>query len=151
MTWNIVIIWSWKKEISWRMQQLLLLLEHQVWKTAFRIPIYAKRCWISSPVLLGSNTKLCVLRAFLFLEMLHHVVCTDYCSVAETSHWFSKKRWGESSECAHLKTMRKLEGKLLCLFENPSISIKSRLPSNLLLMSVWPLNMWYIHLDFSAL
>lgn len=49
----------------------------------------------SFPSLLGSDAKLRVLQAFLFLEVLHHVVCTDYCSVAETFHWLNKKKGGK--------------------------------------------------------
>lgn len=63
-------------------------------KNDSRIPIKAKRCWIPFPAPLGSNTKLRVLQAVLFWELLHHVVCTDYCSVAETLHWFDKKKGG---------------------------------------------------------
>ncbi|NXE37388.1 TRI37 ligase, partial [Ptilorrhoa leucosticta] len=52
-------------------------------KNDSRIPIKAKHCWIPSPAPLGSNAKLRVLQAVLFWELLHHVVCTDYCK------WFS--------------------------------------------------------------
>lgn len=47
---------------------------------------------LDSSSVLGSDVKLRVLQAFLFLEMLHHVVHTDYCSVAEMFHWFNRER-----------------------------------------------------------
>lgn len=148
--WNIAIIWSWKKEISWKMQQLLLLLGHQVWKIAFRIPVDVKHCWISPPVLFGSNVKLCVLQAFLFLEVLHHVVCTDYCSVAETSRWFGLEKKSIKTVGGNLemfKMMWKLGGRFLCLLENPSISIK-RIWKAFFHSSVWPPSTWCIHSRF---
>lgn len=86
-------------------------------KNDSRIPINVKRCRIPSPAPLGSNAKLCVLQAVLFWELLHHVVCTDYCSVAETLHWFNKKKGGESSECAGLKMMSKFGGWLCASLE----------------------------------
>lgn len=90
-------------------------------KNYSKIPIKAKHCWIPSPAPLGSNAKLCVLQAVLFWELLHHVVCTDYCSVAETLHWFNKKKkkrlGGESSECAGLKMMSKFGGWLCASLE----------------------------------
>lgn len=97
-------------------------------KNNSRIPIKAKRCWIPSPAPLGSNTKLRVLQAVLFWELLHHVVCTDYCSVAETLHWFDKKKKkGESSE--GLKMMSKFGGQL-CASEIPCVPINRRLTRN---------------------
>lgn len=83
-------------------------------KNDSRIPIKVKRCWIPSPAPPGSKAKLCVLQAVLFWELLHHVVCTDYCSVAETLHWFNKKKkvGGRKSECAGLKMMSKFGGQL---------------------------------------
>lgn len=101
-------------------------------KNDSKIPIKAKRCWIPSPAPLGSNAKLCVLQAVLFWELLHHVVCTDYCSVAETLHWFNKKKkgWGGIIWVCWFKNDVKVWRVALCLFGIPCVQISRRLIRN---------------------
>uniref|UniRef100_A0A8D2N6Q0 Tripartite motif containing 37 n=1 Tax=Zonotrichia albicollis TaxID=44394 RepID=A0A8D2N6Q0_ZONAL len=48
-------------------------------KNDSRIAIRVEHCWIPSPAPPASRAKLCVLQAVLFWELLHHVVCADYC------------------------------------------------------------------------